>query len=88
MASCQLFSQTPQLMHFEPSSSSKVQLTSSGDKAAIAGRCQELRKQIGKPFWIDTVGRSSLVEIRIQLEDTVLRVFARRSRRSVRTMPT
>jgi two-component system osmolarity sensor histidine kinase EnvZ len=39
----------------------------------------ELRKQIGKPFWIDTVGRSSLVEIRIQLDDTVLRVFARRS---------
>src|SRR5258708_6399807 len=28
----------------------------------------ELRKQIGRPFWIDTVGRSSLVEIRIQLE--------------------
>src|SRR6476619_7214346 len=25
----------------------------------------ELRKQIGRPFWIDTVGRSSLVEIRI-----------------------
>src|SRR5215207_3920978 len=40
---------------------------------------EELRKQIGKPFWIDTVGRSSLVEIRIQLEDTVLRVFARRN---------
>ena len=39
----------------------------------------ELRKQIGKPFWIDTVGRSSLVEIRIQLDDTVMRVFARRS---------
>ena len=39
----------------------------------------ELRKQIGRPFWIDTVGRSSLVEIRIQLDDTVMRVFARRS---------
>jgi two-component system osmolarity sensor histidine kinase EnvZ len=39
----------------------------------------ELRKQIGKPFWIDTVGRSSLVEIRIQLDDAVMRVFARRS---------
>jgi len=35
--------------------------------------------QIGKPFWIDTVGRSNLVEIRIQLEDKVLRVFARRT---------
>jgi two-component system osmolarity sensor histidine kinase EnvZ len=40
---------------------------------------EEIRKQIGKPFWIDTVGRSSLVEIRILLDDTVLRVFARRS---------
>ena len=39
----------------------------------------ELRKQIGRPFWIDTVGRSALVEIRIQLDDTVVRVFARRS---------
>ena len=39
----------------------------------------ELRKQIGRPFWIDTVGRSNLVEIRIQLENSVLRVFARRS---------
>jgi two-component system osmolarity sensor histidine kinase EnvZ len=39
----------------------------------------ELRKQIGRPFWIDTVGRSSLVEIRIQLDDAVMRVFARRS---------
>jgi two-component system osmolarity sensor histidine kinase EnvZ len=39
----------------------------------------ELRKQIGRPFWIDTVGRSSLVEIRIQLDNTVLRVFARRN---------
>jgi len=26
---------------------------------------EELRKKIGRPFWIDTVGRSSLVEIRI-----------------------
>jgi two-component system, OmpR family, osmolarity sensor histidine kinase EnvZ len=39
----------------------------------------ELRKQIGKPFWIDTVGKSALVEIRVQLDDTVMRVFARRS---------
>ena len=39
----------------------------------------ELRRQIGRPFWIDTVGRSALVEIRIQLDDTVMRVFARRS---------
>ena len=40
---------------------------------------EELRKQIGRPFWIDTVGNSSLVEIRIRLDDAVMRVFARRS---------
>jgi two-component system osmolarity sensor histidine kinase EnvZ len=39
----------------------------------------ELRKQIGRPFWIDTVGRSALVEIRIQLDNSVMRIFARRS---------
>jgi two-component system, OmpR family, osmolarity sensor histidine kinase EnvZ len=39
----------------------------------------ELRKQLGRPFWIDTVGRSALVEIRIQLDNAVMRVFARRS---------
>jgi two-component system osmolarity sensor histidine kinase EnvZ len=39
----------------------------------------QISKQIGKPFWIDTVGRSNLVEIRIQLEDAVMRVFAQRS---------
>jgi two-component system osmolarity sensor histidine kinase EnvZ len=40
---------------------------------------EELRKQIARPFWIDTVGRSALVEIRIQLDNAVMRVFARRS---------
>ena len=39
----------------------------------------ELRKQIKRPFWIDTVGRSALVEIRIQLDNSVMRVFAPRS---------
>jgi two-component system osmolarity sensor histidine kinase EnvZ len=39
----------------------------------------QLRTQIGRPFWIDTVGRSALVEIRIQLDDAVMRVFARRN---------
>jgi two-component system, OmpR family, osmolarity sensor histidine kinase EnvZ len=39
----------------------------------------EIRKQIARPFWIDTVGRSALVEIRIQLDDAVMRVFARRN---------
>ncbi len=40
---------------------------------------REIGRQIGRPFWIDTVGRSSLVEIRIQLDTHILRVFARRS---------
>ena len=39
----------------------------------------EIAKQIKRPFWIDTVGRSALVEIRIQLDDAVMRVFARRN---------
>jgi len=39
----------------------------------------DIRKQIGLPFWIDTVGRSSIVEIRIKLPDTIMRVFARRA---------
>src|SRR4030081_2542061 len=40
---------------------------------------QSLSVQIGRPFWIDTVGRSNLVEIRIQLDDAVMRIFAQRS---------
>ncbi len=39
----------------------------------------DIRKQIGLPFWIDTVGRSSIVEVRIKLDDTVMRVFAPRA---------
>jgi two-component system osmolarity sensor histidine kinase EnvZ len=39
----------------------------------------EIRSQIHLPFWIDTVGNSDMVEIRIRLKDHVLRVFARRS---------
>jgi two-component system osmolarity sensor histidine kinase EnvZ len=39
----------------------------------------EVSRRIGKPFWIDTVGRSALVELRIRLDDTVMRVFARRN---------
>ena len=38
----------------------------------------EITRQINRPFWIDTVGNSNIVEIRIQLDDKVLRVFARR----------
>lgn len=40
---------------------------------------EEITKYIGRPFWIDTVGRSSLVEIRIKLDNSVMRVIARRS---------
>jgi two-component system, OmpR family, osmolarity sensor histidine kinase EnvZ len=39
----------------------------------------EINRQIARPFWLDTVGDSNIVEIRIQLENNVLRVFARRS---------
>jgi two-component system, OmpR family, osmolarity sensor histidine kinase EnvZ len=40
---------------------------------------REISQQIARPFWIDTVGRSALVEIRIQLDNNVMRVFARRN---------
>lgn len=40
---------------------------------------QQINQQINRPFWLDTVGNSNIVEIRVQLEGMVLRVFARRS---------
>jgi two-component system, OmpR family, osmolarity sensor histidine kinase EnvZ len=40
---------------------------------------EEISRQVQRPFWIDTVGNSDLVEVRIKLDDKVLRVFARRS---------
>jgi two-component system, OmpR family, osmolarity sensor histidine kinase EnvZ len=39
---------------------------------------EEVRNRIGRPFWVDTVGRSALLEIRIRLDDAVMRVFAPR----------
>ena len=39
----------------------------------------ELGKQVGKPFWIDTIGNSSVIEIRVKLGGDVLRVVANRS---------
>jgi two-component system osmolarity sensor histidine kinase EnvZ len=40
----------------------------------------EIRRQIGRPHWIDTVGRSSIIEVRVALKDgAVMRVLARRS---------
>ena len=40
---------------------------------------RELALQIKRPFWIDTVGRSSLVEIQVLLDDGVLRVLTHRN---------
>src|SRR5271154_6077714 len=40
---------------------------------------KEIRKQITQPFWIDTVGRSGLMEIRVDLGDRVLRLMTRRA---------
>ncbi|MBZ9853387.1 two-component sensor histidine kinase [Mesorhizobium sp. CA13] len=39
----------------------------------------EITRQINRPFWIDTVGNSNIIEVRVQLEGKVLRVFVRRS---------
>ncbi len=39
----------------------------------------QITKQINRPFWIDTVGDSDVLEVRIQLEGKVLRAFIRRS---------
>lgn len=39
----------------------------------------EITSQIRRPFWIDTVGNSKIVEIRIQLENQILRVYAKRN---------
>lgn len=40
---------------------------------------EQLTRRIDKPFWIDTVGDSGLLEIRILLEDRVARFFVRRN---------
>jgi two-component system osmolarity sensor histidine kinase EnvZ len=41
---------------------------------------QQIRRQVERPFWIDTLGDSNMVEIRIDLGKNVLRVFAPRGR--------
>lgn len=38
----------------------------------------QITQQIRMPFWLDTVGDSRLVEIRIKLDERVLRIFVRR----------
>lgn len=40
---------------------------------------EEIRKQVARPFWIDTVGKSNLIEIRVQLDRGAMRILARRS---------
>jgi two-component system, OmpR family, osmolarity sensor histidine kinase EnvZ len=39
----------------------------------------EIRKQVRQPFWLDTVGRSGLMEIRVDLGGRVLRLVTRRA---------
>ena len=39
----------------------------------------ELSLQVARPFWLDTVGRSSLIEIRIKLGKDVMRILTRRN---------
>ena len=39
----------------------------------------EIRRQVQRPFWIDTVGQSRHVEIRVKLENAILRFVATRS---------
>ncbi|MBA3518515.1 MAG: two-component sensor histidine kinase [Rhizobiales bacterium] len=41
---------------------------------------REISNRIDRPFWIDTLGNSNLVEIRISLDGEVLRLFAPRNR--------
>jgi two-component system osmolarity sensor histidine kinase EnvZ len=39
----------------------------------------QIERQIDRPFWLDTYGNGSLVEIRILLDDKTLRIFTRRN---------
>ncbi|MEP9376245.1 ATP-binding protein [Aquabacter sp. CN5-332] len=39
----------------------------------------EIAERIKQPYWVDTVGRSDLIEVRVQMPDAVLRIFAPRS---------
>ena len=38
-----------------------------------------LAREIEKPFWIDTVGRSNYVDIRVKVGDAIFQIIARRS---------
>lgn len=39
----------------------------------------EIRKQVRQPFWVDTVGNSRHVEIKVKLDDAILRFVATRA---------
>ncbi len=43
-----------------------------------AALSDQIRRQIGRPFWLDTVSRSNFIEIRVKLDDSILRVVALR----------
>ena len=40
---------------------------------------EELGKRVGRPYFLDTIGNSNLIEIRVQLPDAQMRVIAHRS---------
>lgn len=44
-----------------------------------ASLLKEITDEVKRPIWIDTVGRSNLVEIRVQLDDAVMKVLAKRN---------
>ena len=39
----------------------------------------ELRRQLHKPYWLDTIGNSNLLDIRIRLDHAILRIIAHRN---------
>jgi two-component system, OmpR family, osmolarity sensor histidine kinase EnvZ len=44
-----------------------------------AALSRQLELQIKQPFWLDTVGQSDFIEIRVKMDNDVMRVIARRS---------
>ena len=44
---------------------------------------EEIAAQVKRPFWVDTVGKSPHMEIRVKLNDAILRFTARRALASV-----
>jgi two-component system osmolarity sensor histidine kinase EnvZ len=44
-----------------------------------AALSNEIKRQLARPFWLDTVSRSTFIEIQILLDDSILRVIALRT---------